>query len=62
MDYIDLLILRAHGSHSNVPFEETIKGMKVRGARLCMWLRACTGACARVWLAGKEGVLANRKV
>ena len=30
MDYIDVLILRAHGPHSNVPFEETIKGMKVR--------------------------------
>ncbi|KAK9833316.1 hypothetical protein WJX81_005704 [Elliptochloris bilobata] len=28
MDYIDVLILRAHGNSSNVPLEETIKGMK----------------------------------
>lgn len=29
VDYIDVLILRAHGQHSNTPFEETITGMKV---------------------------------
>ncbi len=29
VDYIDVLILRAHGQHSNTPFEETIMGMKV---------------------------------
>lgn len=52
MEYIDVLILRAHGPHSNVPFEETIKGMKVRmarrmacGSRAC----ACPGACVMLW-------------
>ena len=47
-----MLILRAHGPHSNVPFEETIKGMKVRtarrlacGSRACSCPRACSQSC-----------------
>ena len=60
MDYIDVLILRAHGPHSNVPFEETIKGMKVHWIMLGNWGPRLVHVLALVSCSDELGVLVQR--